>query len=109
MGRKEPYPGTQAIRRAGGLLKAFTDARSEWTLAELSAAVGLSKATVYAGVGAAMRNHDGRPLAAIAVGAPTSRLTGKRISELGELVRLSAERISRRLGAAVVGAGGPMS
>jgi hypothetical protein len=29
--------GTQAIRRALGLLKAFTDERPEWRLAELAA------------------------------------------------------------------------
>jgi IclR family transcriptional regulator, acetate operon repressor len=47
MGRTEPYPGTQAIRRAVSLLKAFTDRQPEWTLAELSEAVGLNKTTVY--------------------------------------------------------------
>jgi DNA-binding IclR family transcriptional regulator len=42
-----PYPGTQAVRRAIALLKAFTDERPEWGLTELSRAVNLNKTTVY--------------------------------------------------------------
>lgn len=47
MPRTAPYPGTQAIRRAVSLLKAFTDTQREWTLAELSEVVGLNRTTVY--------------------------------------------------------------
>jgi IclR family transcriptional regulator, acetate operon repressor len=47
MPRTEPYPGTQAIRRAVSLLKAFTDDRPERTLADLATSVGLNKTTAY--------------------------------------------------------------
>ncbi len=43
----EPYPGTQAIRRAIALLKAFTDEKPEWGLTELARAAGLHKTTAY--------------------------------------------------------------
>jgi IclR family transcriptional regulator, acetate operon repressor len=43
----EPYPGTQAVLRALSLLKAFTDERPEWNLADLARAVGLNKTTTY--------------------------------------------------------------
>ncbi|MBC8496721.1 MAG: IclR family transcriptional regulator [Chloroflexi bacterium] len=44
---KTPYPGTQSIRRAMSLLKAFTDAQPEWGLTDLAQAVGLNKTTAY--------------------------------------------------------------
>lgn len=43
----KPYPGTQSIHRAMSLLKAFTDAQPEWSLADLTLAVGLNKTTTY--------------------------------------------------------------
>lgn len=43
----EPYPGTQAIRRAIRLLKAFTDEKPEWGLTELARSAGLHKTTAY--------------------------------------------------------------
>ena len=43
----EPYPGTQAVLRALSLLKAFTDERPEWNLADLARTVGLNKTTTY--------------------------------------------------------------
>jgi IclR family acetate operon transcriptional repressor len=43
----EPYPGTQAVRRAVSILKAFTDEQPEWGLTELARAVKLNKTTVY--------------------------------------------------------------
>jgi DNA-binding IclR family transcriptional regulator len=42
-----PYPGTQAVRRAVALLKAFTDEQPEWGLTELARAVKLNKTTAY--------------------------------------------------------------
>jgi IclR family acetate operon transcriptional repressor len=45
--RSVPYPGTQAVLRAIALLRAFTDQRPEWGLAELARAVALNKTTVY--------------------------------------------------------------
>lgn len=41
------YPGTQAVRRALGLLKAFTVSRPELKLSELARAAGLNKTTVF--------------------------------------------------------------
>jgi DNA-binding IclR family transcriptional regulator len=41
------YPGTQAILRAVALLKAFTDVRPEWELADLARTVKLNKTTAY--------------------------------------------------------------
>ena len=42
-----PYPGTQAVRRAVALLKAFTDEQPEWGLTELARALKLNKTTAY--------------------------------------------------------------
>ena len=41
------YPGTQAVRRAVALLKAFDDERPVWGLSELARETGLNKATAY--------------------------------------------------------------
>ncbi len=43
----EAYPGTQAVRRAVLVLKAFTDAQPELGLSALARVVGLNKATTY--------------------------------------------------------------
>jgi IclR family acetate operon transcriptional repressor len=45
--RKEAYPGTQAVVRAVGLLKAFTPDRPERGLADLSRTLSLNKTTAY--------------------------------------------------------------
>jgi DNA-binding IclR family transcriptional regulator len=47
MTRSQPYPGTQTVRRAVALLKAFSDERPEWGLSDLARAVGLNKTTTY--------------------------------------------------------------
>lgn len=47
MAKTEPYPGTQAVRRAVLLLKTFSDDKPEWSLADLTAKTGLNKTTVY--------------------------------------------------------------
>jgi DNA-binding IclR family transcriptional regulator len=44
---RRPYPGTRAVRRAVGLLKAFAPERPQLRLAELSQAVRLNKSTTY--------------------------------------------------------------
>jgi DNA-binding IclR family transcriptional regulator len=41
------YPGTQAVRRAMALLKAFDDDHPAWSLSELARAAGLNKTTAY--------------------------------------------------------------
>jgi DNA-binding IclR family transcriptional regulator len=55
----------------------------------------------YVAVGAVVRNHEAMPVAAVGVGGPTSRLTPDKIPELGGMVKESADRISRLLGAPV--------
>ena len=43
----QPIPGTRAVKRVLSLLKAFSEERPTWSLTELSAEVGLSKATAH--------------------------------------------------------------
>ncbi len=52
----------------------------------------------FVALGAAVRNFDGLPLAAISLGGPAIRLTKAAIPELGTLLRAAAGRISRQLG-----------
>lgn len=44
---RQPYPGTQAVLRAVGLLKAFTRERPEWRVADLARSLALNKTTTY--------------------------------------------------------------
>ena len=55
----------------------------------------------YIAVGAVVRNHEGKAIAAVGVGGPTSRITDERIPWLGERVKETAAGISRRLGAPI--------
>jgi DNA-binding IclR family transcriptional regulator len=43
----QPIPGTRAVKRVLSLLSAFSESRPKWNLTELSAEVGLSKATAH--------------------------------------------------------------
>jgi len=43
----QPIPGTRAVQRVLSILKAFSEERPAWSLTELSAEVGLSKATAH--------------------------------------------------------------
>ncbi len=52
----------------------------------------------YVAVGAAVCDHEGRPLAALSVGGPTVRLPASRLPALGRQVRAAAQRISAALG-----------
>jgi len=52
----------------------------------------------FAAVSAAIRNHDGYPVAAICVEGPSTRITSDRVDEVISLVKDAAERISMRLG-----------
>jgi DNA-binding IclR family transcriptional regulator len=45
--RTTPYAGTQAVRRALSILKAFTESRSEWPLTELATHLGMNKTTTF--------------------------------------------------------------
>ena len=44
---KRPYSGTQSVRRAIALLKAFSDVRPEWSLTGIARHAGLNKTTAY--------------------------------------------------------------
>lgn len=52
----------------------------------------------YVAIGAPVRIHDGRVVAAISLGGPDSRFTGARIPSLARAVRAAAVRVSQRLG-----------
>jgi IclR family transcriptional regulator, acetate operon repressor len=53
----------------------------------------------YVAVGAAIADHEGRPVAAIGVGGPPDRLPHERLPALGATVRAAAARLSAKLGA----------
>ena len=67
----EAYSGTQAVRRAVAVLKAFTDARPEQSLAELATRAGLHKTTAF------------RLLTALASEGLVARVTGSETYRLG--------------------------
>ncbi len=52
----------------------------------------------YVAVGAPVRRHDGRVVAAISLGSPSIRFTGARMPGLVRAVREAAARVSGRLG-----------
>lgn len=52
----------------------------------------------YVAIGAAVRGHDGTPVAAISLGGPTSRMPPKRVASLGRTIVAAAARISAALG-----------
>lgn len=52
----------------------------------------------YLAVGAAVRDHDGRPVAAISLGGPRQRIPPARVEALGRAVHAAASRVSAALG-----------
>ena len=52
-----PYPGTQAVRRAFAVLKAFDSVHSEWSVSDLARHIGLHKTTTFRLLGALV--HEG--------------------------------------------------
>ncbi|MDB4889422.1 MAG: putative IclR family transcriptional regulator [Gemmatimonadetes bacterium] len=52
-----PYPGTQAVRRAFSVLKAFDSVHPEWSVSDLSRHIGLHKTTTFRLLGALV--HEG--------------------------------------------------
>jgi DNA-binding IclR family transcriptional regulator len=54
--------------------------------------------TGYVAVGAPVRDPDGRTIAAISIGGPTSRLTSRRIPGIGRRVVRAADRVTELLG-----------
>ena len=55
-------------------------------------------------VGAPIRDHTGRVVAALGIGGPVTRVTPERVEELARLVMDAADGLSRRLGASQSGA-----
>jgi IclR family transcriptional regulator, acetate operon repressor len=53
----------------------------------------------YVAIAAPVRDHDGRIVAGISVGGPSTRLTSARIATIAPEVRKAAADVSRRLGA----------
>jgi DNA-binding IclR family transcriptional regulator len=105
--RKRPR-GNGASRGGRRRLRGFTErtitdpARLD---RELSRAIDRGWATAieeleegYVAVGAPVRDHDGRAVAAISVGGPAGRLTKERLAELGPRVVRAANRVSRSIG-----------
>jgi DNA-binding IclR family transcriptional regulator len=97
----EPYRGTQAIRRALGLLRAFTDDTPAWSLTRLAEASGLNKTTTLRLLraleheGFVVRDEDVDRYRlgpeAIAVGARASRANPLRVAARPELETLARE------------------
>lgn len=58
-------------------------------------------------IGAPVRDHSGRAVAALGIGGPVTRITPARVDALAELVMAAAEGLSRRLGAHQSGAYAP--
>jgi DNA-binding IclR family transcriptional regulator len=58
-------------------------------------------------IGAPVRDHSGRTVAALGIGGPVTRITPERVEELAELVMAAARDLSRRLGAHQPGAYAP--
>lgn len=52
----------------------------------------------YVALGVPLRNHDGRVVAAISIGGPTTRLVEERFPQIVTLLVAAADRISARLG-----------
>jgi len=52
----------------------------------------------FTAVGAPVRDYEGKVVAAISVNGPTARLTSDRVSEIADLVKAAADRISGQLG-----------
>jgi DNA-binding IclR family transcriptional regulator len=97
---RHPYPGTQAVLRAMGILAAFSDTRPEWGIADLARELGLHKTTAFRLLAAleyaGMIAHTAPGVyrlgpAAIALGAQALRSNDLRTVARAELVAL-AER-----------------
>jgi DNA-binding IclR family transcriptional regulator len=97
--RTIPYPGAQAVSRAIAVLKAFTDARPRLTLADITRATRLNRATAYRLVsalekeGLIAREGDGEAYSlgpeAIALGARALRASDLRRACRAELEGLA--------------------
>ncbi|MGH7511984.1 MAG: IclR family transcriptional regulator [Gemmatimonadales bacterium] len=104
----EPGIARRLAQEAGGRLPGLTPAtiRSAPRLAAELARVSRQGYSIaineleegYVALGAPVRRHDGRVVAAISLGGPATRFTASRIRRLVPPLRDAALRISRRLG-----------
>jgi DNA-binding IclR family transcriptional regulator len=105
---EQPTFVRELARAAGGRLKRLTP-RTVCSTVRLAAQLaqvsrqGYSTAVDeledgYVAIGAPLRRSDGRIIAAISLGGPTSRFPAARIRALAEPIRQAAGRISQRLG-----------
>lgn len=105
-GNVEPWPGAPvktALRFESFTPKTITSAQRFDT--ELTRVLKQGYATAigelevgYVAIGAPVRNHLGRVVAAVCLGGPSTRFTEARIPSLAVRVRAAADRISRKLG-----------
>lgn len=95
--RTAPYPGTQAVLRALTLLRAFSDERSELSLAELARAVGMNKSTTFRlltaleSQGLVTKERDGEVYRL----GPEAIALGARAARANSLVRVSRPELER--------------
>lgn len=105
---QDPKLVQKMTRRAGGKLRRLTSntivasTRLTTDLARVSKQ-GYSTAMGeleegYVALGAPVRNHEGRVVAAISLGGPSTRFTDARVPRLVKLVKEAADRASQRLG-----------
>jgi IclR family transcriptional regulator, acetate operon repressor len=105
---QDPSVIQRMSKRSGGKLRRLTTCTigtASRLVAELtrvsrqgySTAIGELEAG-YVALGAPVRNHEGRVVAAVSLGGPSTRFTDSRIPRLVRLVREAADRISQRLG-----------
>lgn len=95
-------------RRAGGKLRRLTSntiVASSRLTADLARVSKQGYSTAigeledgYVALGAPVRNHEGRVVAAISLGGPSTRFTQSRVPRLARLVKEAADRASQRLG-----------
>jgi len=93
LSRPLPPMTAKSVTDAGALRRELREIREQgYAVANETLEIGLVV------VGAAVRNHDGKVVAAISLGGPSLRLTPARIPEIGELVKATAARVSVQLG-----------
>ena len=94
-----------SCHRTGAPRATYPASSSPIAVAELSRVARQGYATAigeleagYVALGAPVRWHDGRVVAAISLGGPTTRFTDARVPGLLKALRESAARVSHRLG-----------
>jgi len=93
LGRPLPRMTAKSVTDAEALRRELEEIREQgYAVADETLEMGLVV------VGAAVRNHDGKVVAAVSLGGPSVRITPDRIGEIGALVKATAARVSVELG-----------